>query len=87
MSRLVKELEKRVSWLEAELDKMQETYRENNDDMNDRITRYRQEIYDIVEAYVNSHIWMTTAENPKDLEKGNQIRILIKDAKKILGED
>lgn len=87
MSRRVKELEKRVSWLEAELNKLRATYWENNDDMNNRITRYRKEIYDIVESYVNSHIWMTTAENPKDLEKGNQIRILIRDAKKVLGED
>lgn len=81
MSR-VKELEERVQWLEKQVYELKKA---RIDDHKWFEERYHN-INELIEKYVEQHIWYTTNKNMKAFKQGERVRVVLEDLKDILGD-
>lgn len=81
MSR-VKELEERVQWLEEQVYELKKA---RVDDHKWFEERYHN-INELIEKYVEQHIWYTTNRNMKAFKQGERVRVVLEDLKDILGD-
>lgn len=81
MSR-VKELEERVQWLEEQVYELKKA-RINDQKWFEE--RYHN-INELIEKYVEQHIWYTTNRNMKAFKQGERVRVVLEDLKDILGD-
>lgn len=81
MSR-VKELEERVQWLEEQVYELKKA---RVDDHKWFEERYHN-INELIEKYVEQHIWYTTNKNMKAFKQGERVRVVLEDLKDILGD-
>ena len=80
--RRLSELEDRVAYLEKQVLELKKDRLKDQEWMNERYKN----VNELVEQYVQSHIWFTQCHNPELLEKGEKIKVILQNAKDILGD-
>lgn len=78
--RRLSELEDRVAYLEKQVLELKKDRLRDQEWMDERYKN----INELIEHYVQSHIWFTQCHNPELLEKGEKIRVILQNTKDIL---
>ena len=81
MSR-VKELEERVQWLERQVYELKKARADDHKWFEERYHN----VNELIEKYVEQHIWYTTNRNMKAFKQGERVRVVLEDLKDILGD-
>lgn len=81
MSR-VKELEEKVQWLEKQVYELKKARMDDHKWFEERYHN----VNELIEKYVEQHIWYTTNRNMKAFKQGEQVRVVLEDLKDILGD-